>query len=348
MGKNKNFMRVAKYYSNSNIQIEECPVPKIGEGEILIRIEASGICGSDLMEWYRLPKAPVVLGHEVAGEVVELGDSVENFKVGDRVVATHHVPCDNCNFCLTDRHTLCPSIKLTNFEPGGFSEFLRVPKINVEKGVLLLPESVTFEEGSFVEPLGCVVRGQRVAGFNPNMSVAIVGSGITGLLNLQYVLSQGAKNTFVLDINEFKLEKAKEFGAGFTLNVKDDPVSFLKEKNNNALADLVIVCTGSTLALNLASELVEKGGTILFFAPTDPEYMMNFNFNDFWWSGVKFVTSYAAAPDDMKQALKLISSSKVNVTDMISHKISLSEIQEGFRIMQESSDNLKVMVMPQK
>ena len=341
-------MKVAMYYSNSDIRIEEIPVPKIADEEILIKVKASGICGSDLMEWYRLPKAPLVLGHEVTGEVVEVGKGVDKFRVGDRVIATHHVPCDECEFCFSERHTLCSSIKSTYFDPGGFSEFLRIPAINVKKGVFILPKSVSYEEGSFVEPLGCVVRGQRIAGFKSGMSVAIIGSGITGLLNLQYSMSKGANFTSVLDINEYKLKMAKEFGADLSLNVEDDVVPIFKSNNKDMLADLVVVCTGSPGALELAFKLAEKGGTILFFAPTDPKFEMNFNFNDFWWSGVSLVNSYAASPNDLEEALELISKSKINVKDMITHKLPLTEIQKGFNIVESSSENLKVVVMPEE
>ena len=157
-------MLAAVYHTNSDIRIEEFPRPEPGEGEILIRIRASGICGSDLMEWYRVPKAPLVLGHEVAGEVAETGPGVSRFQEGDRVVATHHVPCEKCRYCLTGRHTNCPMIRKSGFNPGGFSEYVCVAPPNVERGVLHLPDNVSFEEGSFTEPLGCVTRAIRAAG----------------------------------------------------------------------------------------------------------------------------------------------------------------------------------------
>lgn len=339
-------MRVAMYYNNSDIRIKEYTIPKIGKGEILIRVEASGICGSDLMEWYRLPKAPLVLGHEVTGEVVEVGEEVAKFKKGDRVIATHHVPCNNCYFCSTDRHTLCPSIKTTHFDPGGFAEFLRVPEINVDRGVFLLPDTVSYEEGSFVEPLGCVVRGQRVADFKVGTSVAIIGSGITGLLNLQYAIYQGAGFTCVFDVNDYKLKTALKFGADKAFDSREDAASRLRSNNDGRLADLVVVCTGVEAALKQALDLVEKGGIILFFAPSDPDFKLEIDFNDFWWSGVSIVTSYAASPKDLELALKLIEKKSVNVNDMITHRFPLSNIQEGFKIVEYSKENLKVIILP--
>ncbi|HZL07072.1 MAG TPA: alcohol dehydrogenase catalytic domain-containing protein, partial [Coriobacteriia bacterium] len=144
-------MRVAVYHNNSDIRIEERVVPAIGPGEILVRIRASGICGSDVMEWYRVPKAPIVLGHEVAGDIVEVSEGVTHLSVGQRVVVSHHVPCNTCRMCLRGNHTACETLHTTNFDPGGFAEYVRVPALQTERGVLLLPDDVTYEEGSFVE-----------------------------------------------------------------------------------------------------------------------------------------------------------------------------------------------------
>lgn len=339
-------MRVAVYYNNNDIRIEEASKPEIGESEVLIKVEASGICGSDLMEWYRLPKAPLVLGHEVTGEVVEAGKNVKDFNIGNRVVVTHHVPCNTCHYCLTDRHTICPMIKSTSFDPGGFAEYLRIPEVNVDRGMFKLPDNVSYEEGTFVEPLGCVVRGVRNIGFNPGDSVAIIGSGITGLLNLQYVRSLGAGRVFAVDIDEYKLQNAIDFGASYAVNAKDDVASKIKENNEEKLCDLVIVCIGVKSALEQAFELVDSGGRILFFAPSSPELELNLNFNKLWWSGVKLASSYAAAPKDLELALNLIAEERVDVEKMITHRLHLSEIKRGFDLVGGNSQSLKVIIKP--
>jgi len=151
-------MRVAKWYNNQDVRVEEMPTPEIGLGELLVRIIASGICGSDVMEWYRLDRAPLVLGHEIAGEVVGVGEGVEPYKVGDRVAVAHHVPCNTCHYCLSGNSTVCDTLRRTNFDPGGFAEYVRLPAINVDRGVFLLPDEVSYEEATFVEPLACVLR----------------------------------------------------------------------------------------------------------------------------------------------------------------------------------------------
>jgi L-iditol 2-dehydrogenase len=172
------FMRVAMYYSNQDVRLEEMPTPQISPGEVLMRVEASGICGTDLLEWYRRHKAPLVLGHEVAGVITAVGDGVERYKEGDRICAAHHVPCNTCHYCLSGHHTVCDTLRQTNFDPGGFAEYIRLPHINVERGVFLLPENVSFEEGTFVEPLACVLRGQRLARLEPGQTVLVIGSGV--------------------------------------------------------------------------------------------------------------------------------------------------------------------------
>jgi len=155
-------MKVAVYHNNNDIRLEERPKPTINDGEILVKIMVSGICGTDVMEWYRTKKGPRVLGHEISGEIVEIGNKVTNFKVNDRVFVSHHVPCNNCKYCLEDNQTACEILHTGNFDPGGFSEYVRVPKINVDTGTFLLPENVSYEEGTLVEPLACVVRANRV------------------------------------------------------------------------------------------------------------------------------------------------------------------------------------------
>jgi len=173
-------MRVAMWYNNRDVRVEEMPTPQIGAGELLVRVEACGICGSDVMEWYRLDRAPLVLGHEISGQIVAVGNGVEHYKEGERVSAAHHVPCNTCHYCLSGHHTACETLRRTNFDPGGFAEFIRLPAINVDRGVFLLPNEVSYEEATFIEPLACVLRGQRLAHMQPGNSVLIIGSGIAG------------------------------------------------------------------------------------------------------------------------------------------------------------------------
>jgi L-iditol 2-dehydrogenase len=203
-------MKVAVYYSNKDIRIQERPKPKIKEGEILLKVKACGICGTDVMEWYRKRKVPRVLGHEATGDIVEVGEGVKKFKVGQRVFVTHHVPCYECKYCLEGNHTACETLHKGNYDPGGFSEFIRVPKINVERGTFLLPENISYEEGTMIEPLACCLRGQKMINIKENHTVLILGSGVSGLSNVQLAKLKGAR-VVATDVDDYKLYNQREF-----------------------------------------------------------------------------------------------------------------------------------------
>ncbi|MBE9582377.1 MAG: alcohol dehydrogenase catalytic domain-containing protein [Proteobacteria bacterium] len=342
-------MRAAMYYNNKDIRIEEIPTPEIGRGELLVRIEASGICGSDVMEWYRIKKAPLVLGHEIAGEVVQVEEGVNRYKKGDRVVASHHVPCNTCRFCLRGHHTVCDTLRRTNFDPGGFAEYVRLPAINVDRGVYLIPHGVSFEEASFAEPLACVWRAQETAGIGPGDTVVIIGSGIAGLLHIQLACALGATRVVATDISEDRLRAAKRFGADATIHAKEDIVSEVRRINDGWLADKVLVCTGAVSANLQALQLVERGGTVLFFAPTDPGVTVPVSINDlFFRNDVVLMTSYAGSPADHVTALELIRARRVRVSEMISHRLSLAETGKGFKLVAEARDSIKVIIEPQR
>ncbi len=341
-------MKVAMYYNNKDIRIEEMSKPKIGPGELLIKVMACGICGSDVMEWYRIKKAPKVLGHEMTGEIVEVGKNVKKFKVGDRVFVSHHVPCNECNYCLDYQHTVCSTLHSTNFDPGGFSEYIRVPKINVKSGTFKLPNEISYEDGTFIEPLGCVIRGQKRANIKPNHSLLVMGSGISGLLHIQLAHANGVKKIIATDISEYRMNSAKKFGADFVLNAKEDVPNRVREINDGELVDRIIVCTGALPAINQALKSIDKGGTILFFAPTDPGININLPFNDLWNNQITLTTTYAAAHDDIKETIELIRSRKVNVHDMITHRLSLEETIKGFQLVTDARDSIKVIIEPQR
>ena len=339
-------MRVAMYYNNNDVRLEELPVPRIGPGELLLRTRSSGICGSDLMEWYRIKKAPLVLGHEITAEVVEIGAGAEGFKPGDRVFSTHHVPCGQCRYCLAGHQSVCDLLRTTHFEPGGFAEYIRVPKINVELGTLRIPDSVTYDEGSFIEPLACVVRAQRFAKLTANQSVMVLGSGISGLLHIQLAKARGAARIVATDISEYRLNAANRFGADVLLRGSDDVPARLLEVNDGRLADLVIVCTAAMPAIQQAVKSIDRGGTILFFAPTAAGVDVPIPLFDFWRDEINVVTSYAGSGDDLKEALELIRDRKVRVADMVTHRLPLAETEQGFRLTASGQDSIKVIIDP--
>lgn len=342
-------MRAAVYYSNRDIRIEEKAKPEIGPGELLIRVEACGICGSDVMEWYRIDRVPLILGHEASGIIKEAGAGVNKYKKDQRVALAHHVPCGKCHYCLNGHESVCDTLRKTNFDPGGFSEYLRLAKINVETGVFPLPDSVSFEEATFVEPLACVLRGQRLAGFKKGQSVLVLGSGIAGLLHIYLAKAKGAGLVLATDISDYRLKQAKRFGADEVFLAQDYSPDILKKRNSGRLADLVIVSTGALPAIRQALASVERGGTILFFAPTEKGAKAGVPFNDlFWRNEITLTSSYAASPKEYQEALDLIANKKLKVADLITHRLKLNEIGEGFRLVSRAGDSIKVIIYPQE
>jgi len=337
------------WYNNQDVRLEEIPTPQIGRGELLIRVEACGICGSDVMEWYRLDRAPLVLGHEIAGEIVKGGDGGERYKEGERVSAAHHVPCNTCHYCLSGHHTACDTLRRTNFDRGGFAEYIRLPAINVDRGVLLLPDEVSYEEATFIEPLACVLRGQRLAQMPPGNSVLVIGSGIAGLLHVQLARTLGAGRVIATDINNHRLKAAQQFGADAAIHAEEDLPTRLRQVNDGRLADLVIVCTGATSAIAQALQSVERGGTVLFFAPTDPGVTIPISINElFWRNDITLTTSYAGSPADYTAALELIRTHRICLGEMITHRLSLAETGSGFQLVASANHSIKVIIEPQR
>jgi L-iditol 2-dehydrogenase len=335
------------YYNNSKVEIEELPVPKVGKRDILVKVMASGICGSDVLEWYRSKKAPLVLGHELAGEVVEVGDEVTKFKRGDRVFATHHVPCDECHWCVGGHQTACPVFQTrNNFDPGGFSEYLRVSGKSIDTGTLVLPEEMSYEEGSFIEPLGTVVRGLRAVALKPGDTVIVLGCGIAGLLMIKLARALGAGRIIATDIDDYRLEAASRFGAERSIRAEGDIPGAIREINGGRLADKVIVCAGVLSAGQQALESVDRGGTILFFAVPNPGETLTMDLNPFWRNDISLKTCYGAAPLDNRQAMELIRAGNVEVKDLITHRYGLEEIMKGFRTASEGRNCLKVIMKP--
>ncbi len=324
------------------------PTPQIGPGEVLMKSLACGICGSDVMEWYRIHKAPLVLGHEATGEIVEVGEGVKRFKEGDRVFVSHHVPCNTCHYCLHGNHTVCDTLRTTNFDPGGFAEYVRVPEINVDRGVFILPDDLSLEDGTFIEPLACVVRGQRLARIEPGQTIVVIGSGISGLLHILLARASGAGKIIATDISEYRMEMAEKLGADSIISAHDDLPSRLLKLNGNRLADRVIATTGAVPALNTAIKSVDRGGTVLFFAPGGPDVELPVPFNDFWKNCITLMPTYGASPVDIEVAIELLGSGRVPVQEMITHRLGLAETGRGFNLVTDAKESVKVIIEPHR
>ena len=290
-----------------------------------------------------------MLGHEIAGQIVAVGDGVKRYKEGDRVSAAHHVPCNTCHYCLSGHHTVCDTLRQTDFDPGGFAEYIRLPAINVDRGVFPLPDEVSYEEATFIEPLACVLRGQRRSQMQPGNSVLVIGSGIAGLLHIQLARTLGAGRVAATDISDYRLEAAHLSGADIVINAQENIPKHLRQLNQGRLADLVIVCTGATQAIDQSLQSVERGGTILLFAPTNPSVTIPISINElFWRSDITLTTSYAGSPADYQTALELIRAGAVPVRQMITHRLSLEETGLGFQLVADAQNSIKVIIEPQR
>jgi L-iditol 2-dehydrogenase len=341
-------MRAAVYHNNRDIRIEEVPIPKTGDDELLVRIESSGICGSDVMEWYRLKKAPLVLGHEIAGTVTRAGKKVKRFKVEDRVTVAHHVPCNTCRYCLAGQYSLCDTLRSTNFDPGGFCEYVRVPAINVDRGTFIVPDEISFDEGTFIESLACVLRGLRVARFRPGASVLVLGSGISGILFIKALGALGAGRIVATDINDYRLSAAKRAGVDAALKAKEATPQRLAALNEGMLFDLVVTSAGAASVVTQAIKSVDRGGTVLLFAPHEPGTTVPFPLAEVWRDQITILATYAGPPVDTAQAIELLRAHRIEVNDMITHRLPLAETARGFRLVAEGKKSIKVIIKPQE
>lgn len=336
-------MKVAVYYRNDDIRIEERPTPSISDNEILIKMKACGICGTDVMQWYRIKKAPRVLGHEMAGEIVDAGSNVKGFKKGDRVFVSHHVPCYTCHHCIQGNYTACETLHVGNYDPGGFAEFIRIPEENVKYGTFLLPDHITFEDAAMIEPLACAIAGQNQIAIKESQTVLVIGSGVSGILHIQLTKQKNTK-IIAIDIDEYRINKAMEFGADRVIDAREYSVNTLKKINDDRLADVVIVCAAAKQAIDNALFSVDRKGKILFFAV--PETDISIPSLRFWRDEITVTFSYGAAPNDLQKAIALIDSGMINARKMITHMVPLSDITQGFKLVTEGKNSLKVVVVP--
>jgi L-iditol 2-dehydrogenase len=335
-------LKVSMWYNNKDIRIEEAPTPKPGPKEILVKIMSCGICGSDIVEWYRLPRAPLVQGHEIGGEIVEVGGSVKNFRPGDRVFVAPKVPCMECYYCKNEHYPVCSNIK--DRMPGGFAEYVLVPELLVKNGTYLLPDNVTCDQSTFIEPLACVVRAQRLAGVKNDQTVMVIGCGMSGLLHIKLAKAKKCR-IIATDINEKRLEFAKKIGADFTINAKEDvPERLIAE--NNKKADVVILCSSAISAVEQAWKCVDKGGVMVFFAVPGPDKVVTIPINYFWTKEIRIITSYYCGPPDIVDAIKLIESGEIEVDEMITHRLPLKDTAKGFQLVMDGNESLKVIIKP--
>ncbi len=308
---------------------------------MLVRVHACGICGSDIVEWYRLPRAPLVQGHEIGAEVFAVGQGVTKYKPGDRVFIPPKIPCGECYYCRDGHYPQCTAIG--ERLPGGFAEYILVPAVFVEKGTYLLPGNITYEQSTFIEPLACAVRAQRLAGVTKDKTVLILGCGMSGLLHVKLAVAEGCR-VFAVDINPAKLEIAARLGAQIISGAEDVHGRLISE--NGRKADVVILASSARQAVDEAWQSVDKGGVVVLFAVPGPDEDVVVPVNDFWTKEIAILTSYYCGPPDIIEAMGLINAGKIIVDDLITHRLPLDEIVKGFQLVSDGRESIKVIIKP--
>lgn len=337
-------MKISKWYNNRDIRIEEVARPEPGQNEMLVKVKSCGICGSDVVEWYRLPRAPLVQGHEIGAEVVQVGDAVTRFRPGDRVFVAPKVPCMKCHWCENEQYPVCPNVK--ERLPGGFAQYVLVPKALVEHGAYHLPDKITLDQSTFIEPLACVVRAQRLAGVRKGRTILVMGSGMSGLLHVKLAKAKGAR-IGVTDVNPDRLEIAKRCGADLALDATE-PVPDRLEIELGKKPDVVVLCTAAMAAVDQAWKSVDKGGVVVFFAVPPPDKPVTIPINDLWTRETSVLTSYYCGPPDIVESMELLETGTIVVDDLITHRLPLNEIEKGFRLVMEGRESIKVIINPNR
>jgi L-iditol 2-dehydrogenase len=339
-------MKVAIYYDQRDIRIEEIPTPKIGRGEVLVEMKACGICGSDLMDWYLKNRAPLVLGHEPSGVIVEKGGDVENFDVGDKVFVHHHVACLKCHYCLREDYTLCEQFHKTNIVPGGFAEYFKVPAPNLNLDTLKIPDGVSFEEATLIEPVGCCLRAIKKCGIRKGDSVAIVGAGTTGIIHTVLAKAFGAGKVIVSDLIDFRLRTAQKFGADIAVNPLNTSLNDVAKAETDGIGvDLAIVTAPSLEAYKAGLSACRKGGKLCVFAPTEPGKFLEISPKQLFFNELHIIPSYSTSHVETREALELIKSGKIRVRDLITHRFPLVDAAKAFKTALEDKESLKVVVL---
>ncbi len=337
------------YYHLDDIRIQDTPLPLIGSEDVLVEMKACGVCGSDLMDWYLRSRAPLVLGHEPAGVIVEAGNNVKGFGVGDRVFAHHHVADLTCYYCQHSDYTLCPQFAQTHLEPGGFAEYFKVPAPNLQVDTLKLPDGLSYEEATLIEPVGCCVRAQNKAGVQKGDSVAVIGAGPSGIIHTILAKIAGASQVLVTDLVDYRLRVAGQLGADLTINPQSENVGEkVKQATENRGADIAIVTAPNARAVEDSVQIVRRGGKILLFAPTQPDQYARLSPHRLFFSEITVIPSYSVSHVETRKALQLISSGALQARELITHRFPLSQTQVAFQTAAKSKECLKVVVVNEK
>jgi L-iditol 2-dehydrogenase len=341
-------MKAVFVKGHSAVSVDDVKVPEMASaGDVLVKMRACGLCGSDLEKIYgEYGMASGRLGHEPAGEVVAVGKSVKGFAPGDRVFIHHHVACYSCHYCKHGDHTMCPSYQTSNISPCGLAEQFLVPEWNVSRGGLIkLPDNVSYDEASLIEPLACCIRAWNKCNFQKGDDVAVIGAGPAGLMHVLLAQAYGARRVFVVDINDFRLKFAKKYGVEAFNSISDqDIASKIKSATEGRGVDVCVVATGNMKALLQSFELTRKGGNIMLFGVPPKGSLMSYDISRLYSSEHSIIPSYAASEIETNEALKLIAEKQVDMASLITHRFDITKAADAVKCAHEAKDAMKVIV----
>lgn len=334
-------MNAVIYHNFDDIRLEKSPIPTIASQELLVKVHGCGLCGSDILKIVQQAPPPVTLGHELTGTIVERGNSVTAFEVGQRVIVAHHVPCGMCHYCRHGNYSMCASFKASNIDPCGFADYIRVPAEHVQHTTLALPDSLSAEEGSFTEPLACCVRAVKRTPLMNGDSVIVVGLGSIGLLMVQAVKAFGLVTNqhiqvFGVDLLPERLQLACKLGADAAWLAPHDEQglrTMLAAYTEGRGADVAIITVAGTYPFTQAVAAVRKGGTVNIFAAHNRAAPINLE--TLYQQELTITSTYSSSPDELRTALDWLSSGQVRVAHLISHRLPLERFAEGVKLMRE-------------
>ena len=339
-------MKAVFLYGANDLRCEDIPVPSPGAGELLVRIRVCGLCGTDIAKVRSgaIP-LPAVLGHEIAGEVAEIGEGAAGFKAGERVAPVHHLPCFKCRFCARGSYSQCAEFKQNNISPGGFAEYALVNRRAVEGSVFRIPDNVSFDEASFIETAACCIRAFRNAGVKPGDNVMVVGAGPVGLIHLQLAFIFGAGKVIAADMVDSRLAAARELGDVSTINPGSDNIKEAADEITSSNgADIVIVTAGSEAAVISGIEAAAKGGKVVLFGGFPPGAPLRLDPDMIYKRELKVSGSYSSSPLEQFSALEMISRGRLKVSNLITRRFKLCELRQAVDLACAPGGDLKVVI----
>jgi L-iditol 2-dehydrogenase len=344
-------MKAVSVKGKELVSIDELTSPKLEEGDVLVKMRTCGLCGSDLEKVYgQYGMSSAKLGHEPSGEIINVGNSVKDFSPGDRVFIHHHVACYSCYFCLHGDYTMCTMYQKSNIYPCGLSEQIVVPKWNVSRGGLLkLPDTITFDEASLIEPLACCIRALNKCNLQKGDDVAIFGAGPAGMMHVALAKAFGVGRIIVVDVNDFRIDFAKKYCCNvLTFNSivgeEEDLILKIKSSTDYRGVDISIVATGNTKALVQSFEATRKAGKIMLFGVPSKNSNVSLNMNKLYSNEQPRLSCYAASEIETNQALKLIAEKRIDVKRLITHRFTIKNADEAIKCAHEAKDAMKVIV----